>query len=301
MLVSPRLKKRDCTLSCCHSPPLRMPRMPISGYPFSWIPIPGMLILQDSYSPGPVPAIFQDPHSRDPHLPGSSSSRTPISRCPHLPGPPCPRSPSPRSPSPGTPISRDPHLPDPHPGLSRTRAHRRALPPPGGAAACPPCLRALVGTAPAPPPRRRSRAAGAPGLCLRKNKMAARSVCRAGSAAGRALLWGPRPSVSHRAPRGQRGGEPGRASGGSAVWSGCRARLCPGREGHGDAAGRCGAVRAGRGGDSGGCPCHCHCHPLRGLPQSRCPLSAAVPGCDLFLLCFSHLFKPLSSRRCRGE
>ncbi|XP_016156761.1 PREDICTED: cytochrome b-c1 complex subunit 1, mitochondrial [Ficedula albicollis] len=37
-----------------------------------------MLIQRDPHSPGPVPAIFQDPHSRDP------ISRTPISRDPHF-------------------------------------------------------------------------------------------------------------------------------------------------------------------------------------------------------------------------
>lgn len=196
-------------------------------------------------SPSPGPYDLGPPSPGIPNLPGSPSTGIPISRDPYPPVSPSPGIPIPESPIPGPPFPGSPSR-DPHPGLSRTRPHRRALPPPGGAAACPPCLRALVAAAPAPPPRRRSRAAGDLRLCLRKNKMAARSVCRAGSAAGRALLWGPRPSVSHRAPRGQRGGEPGRASGGPAVWSGCRARCVPARKVMGTR--RCGAVRAGRGG-----------------------------------------------------
>lgn len=240
-----------------------------------------MLIPRDLHSPGPVLAIFPVLHSPDPHPPG----------------PPLPAG-------------------FPHRGLPGMRPHRRTLPPPGRAAAWSPGLRAFVAAsraAAASPLRRR---AAVLLLSLREKKMAARSVCRAGSAAGRGLLWGSRTSVSHRAPRGQcGGGAQGGSSAGPREAPQCEVaagpRPCPGREGHRDATGGAGRAavavgapgprnRAGRARGSS----DCHCHPMRGLSLNRCPPSAPVLGCDRFVRLFpgvSHLFKSLSSRLCPGE
>lgn len=211
------------------------------------------------------------------------------------------RPPFPGIPIPVTPIPHDPHSYITIPGSPSPGTPGPAPPAPSRHQGARPPSRLFCARS-APPRPRPAHARGARAVGLRKKKMAARSVCRAGSAVGRALLWGPRPSVSRRAARGQRGGEPGRASGRSAVRSVGRARLCPGREGHGDAAGDAGRAAAavgapglrsgaGRAGSSGGC----HCHPVRALPSSRCPLSAPVLGCDRFVRHFPWGFPPLQT------
>lgn len=149
-----------------------------------------------------------------------------------------PRVPNPRSPFPESLAARPRHLPP-------ARGRRR---PPATYCACtvPTAGRgwASCACAPRPPaaPRATSPAPRAGAVRRgrsRQDKMAASSVCRAGCAAGRALLRGPRPSVSHRAR--QRGGAVGRAGQGRrGEWEAlrCGALGLPGpagRKGHGDA------------------------------------------------------------------
>lgn len=137
--------------------------------------------------------------------------------------------------------------------------------------------------------------------------MAASSVCRAGCAAGRALLRGPRPSVSHR---GGGSGEVGRgeAGEGSERPRGVMGLPGPDCRPAGKVTGTRRPVRGGRrspwkprasrtgpgraGGSGGG-----GLHPLRGLPGACCPLPASAPVSDFdrFMGLFAEVFDLLET------